>query len=427
MEIVSVPVAKIIVKDRERHVMGDIKGLAAEIDKHGQLQPIIVNKRFRLLAGGRRLEAFKLLKLPNIDCVVRDEAQDLDIWEIALSDNTARKAFERQERSALEKKIYDEKKKKDPNWSQDKQAKLTDSSQPAVQRRIELATAIEHIPELADAPTEASAWKTYKRMQEDVVATKLQNMARAKQSDAYHNAQNHFVIGDAFEKMEEIKNNSYYFIECDPPYGIDLDDKKSRNKEQHSKMSGYNEIAVKDYPKWFERLATECYRLLKPDCFAIFWFGDDQREPVKQVLRRVGFSITEIAAIWYKGTQGQTASPDTTLGASYENFIVARKGKPKLRKAGRSNVFHFTPVLPSKKYHATQKPLDLMLEILETFCFPGAPVLIPFLGSGVTLYASVRLGMLGHGFELDKIMKTRYIQWVEEQEALLAAGGTDAK
>jgi ParB family transcriptional regulator, chromosome partitioning protein len=46
---------------RHRRELGDIKGLAASIADIGLLHPITVDQDGRLLAGARRLAAFKLL------------------------------------------------------------------------------------------------------------------------------------------------------------------------------------------------------------------------------------------------------------------------------------------------------------------------------------------------------------------------------
>jgi ParB family chromosome partitioning protein len=55
------PIDSIIVGERMRKNMGDLARLAASIRRLGLLHPIVVDPDGRLLAGGRRLEACKLL------------------------------------------------------------------------------------------------------------------------------------------------------------------------------------------------------------------------------------------------------------------------------------------------------------------------------------------------------------------------------
>lgn len=51
--------------------------------------------------------------------------------------------------------------------------------------------------------------------------------------------------------------------------------------------------------------------------------------------------------------------------------------------------------------HPTQKPLEAIFPLIETFSKPGDIVLDPFAGSGTTLVAAQRLGRRSVGIELD--------------------------
>jgi site-specific DNA-methyltransferase (adenine-specific) len=53
------------------------------------------------------------------------------------------------------------------------------------------------------------------------------------------------------------------------------------------------------------------------------------------------------------------------------------------------------------KLHPTQKPLSVLLPLVETFSEPGGIVLDPFAGSGSSLVAAKMLGRDYLGFELD--------------------------
>jgi ParB family chromosome partitioning protein len=55
------PVDKICVGKRHRRDLGDIAGLAESIEDLGLLHPITVDQDGRLLAGARRLAAYKRL------------------------------------------------------------------------------------------------------------------------------------------------------------------------------------------------------------------------------------------------------------------------------------------------------------------------------------------------------------------------------
>jgi adenine-specific DNA-methyltransferase len=53
------------------------------------------------------------------------------------------------------------------------------------------------------------------------------------------------------------------------------------------------------------------------------------------------------------------------------------------------------------KLHPTQKPLSVLLPLVETFSPPQGTVLDPFAGSGSTLLAARTLGRSYYGIELD--------------------------
>jgi DNA modification methylase len=53
------------------------------------------------------------------------------------------------------------------------------------------------------------------------------------------------------------------------------------------------------------------------------------------------------------------------------------------------------------KLHPTQKPLSVLLPMVETFSPPGGILLDPFSGSGSSLLAAKMLGRSWLGIELD--------------------------
>ena len=57
----QVPIDRIVVGERVRKDLGDIKVLAASIKEVGLLHPIVVDADYRLIAGRRRLAACKSL------------------------------------------------------------------------------------------------------------------------------------------------------------------------------------------------------------------------------------------------------------------------------------------------------------------------------------------------------------------------------
>lgn len=421
MQVQEIPLSKIKVKDRVREDKGDIDELAALIKEHGLIQPITLDTNFELVAGERRYLAHRVLGLDTIRAIVREIKNDTTRLEIELVENLGRKDLVWHERAKAELKLYNikvaehgeynEVTKK--GWSQNQQAALTGRSSNAVSRSLHLARVMEESPELEldKFEVEDQAFKDIERLEEEVVI----KAARAKVPDhiksAITNAEEHYLIGDALKGMADMKKGIFDFAEVDPPYGVDLDKRKSRNADARH-MKEYQEWDENSYPTLFQQTAQLVYDRLKDNKFAIFWYGMTWHCEVVSALRRVGFGIPDIPAVWAKGAAGQTASPYTTLGSCYEPFFLARKGKPKLPRRGRGNVFDFPPL--GKKDHATEKPLPLMEEILDLCLDPGSHILIPFLGSGVTLRAAYRQKHTGIGWDLSEQHRDSFLRRIQE-------------
>ena len=154
---------------------------------------------------------------------------------------------------------------------------------------------------------------------------------------------------------------------------------------------------------------------MKDGAWLIMWFGPDPWfDTVYEILQDVGLKGNALPAIWLKG-QGQTNAPNYYMGNAYEMFFYARKGNGVLNKKGRSNIFDFRPVPPSHKIHPTERPVELIMDVLEVFGYKGSTVLVPFLGSGNTLLAANNMDMNAFGFELTEQYKNDFTLKVHDQ------------
>src|SRR5258708_35488050 len=160
-------------------------------------------------------------------------------------------------------------------------------------------------------------------------------------------------------------------------------------------------------------MAKETYRVASSHAWMICWFGPTHFHLVQTALRGAGWAVSEVPAIWVKPS-GQTMAPEYNLANCYEPFFICRKGKPMLVKRGRSNVFEYSPVAAGAKYHPTQRPMELMSEILETFTIPMQIVLVPCLGSGMTLRAGYLHGVNCFGYDISDRYRDRFLLGVEE-------------
>lgn len=90
----QVPISEIVMKQRVRQDLGDLKPLMDSLEKYGQLNPIIVTRENELIAGHRRWESARRLGWYTIDAVSVDRVSEAEKLEIELEENVHRKDLE---------------------------------------------------------------------------------------------------------------------------------------------------------------------------------------------------------------------------------------------------------------------------------------------------------------------------------------------
>lgn len=439
---------EIVVGERFRKDFGDLDELIDSIKRKGIIQPLTVSTDGTLLAGGRRFAAAEKAGLITVPVIVRDTTDNLDSREIELFENIHRKDFTWAERAAITAEIntlYHAKYGKTwEGWSGRKTAELLDKSVAAVARDLQLAEAVKLMPELGELKTADEAMKILKKLEGDAIVDELRERQKKKMQETVetpnpndvedhqdpavisallnkglrtmlHMADTNYQIRDVFQGLEALKSNGHFqIIECDPPYGIDLNEQKGSKSSTVNNVDSYDEVPTEKYERFTKKLVSELYRVAGKDCWMVYWYGPTWHQMVLTQLREAGWQVDEIPAIWAKA-HGQTLQPDLYFARCYEPFFLCRKGKPVMVERGRSNVFSF-PTVPSKsKFHPTQRPTELIKEILHTLGAGRQQVLIPFLGSGATLLACYELGMHGLGFDRNPEYKDKFMLEVEAQ------------
>lgn len=426
--------SSIIVEDRTRKEMGNLVDLESNMKESGLISPLTVKDNkdgtYTLLAGGRR---FNILLRNEVDEVpvriYEEDLTDLEMKVIEKAENFHRKDFEYWELDQITAEIHTLQQQlhgvKPPGpssdgWGATDTAKLIGMKSPAsVSEAVKRAQAREAFPELFEScKTAHDASKVLKKVDEALVKQQIAQKLESESKDTrFRKLSQCFILNSFFEGIKDVPDDSCDLVEIDPPYSIELMSKKKSSGESHYIVSDYNEIPIEHYIegnssgdwKGLRTVFKECYRVMKPNSWLICWFGPDPWfEIVFQELLKAGFGSTRLCGMWSKG-YGQSLNPLLRLANSYELFFYAWKGRPALNKAGRSNQFNFPPIQSQKKTHPTERPIELMKEIYDTFSPPNSRVLIPFLGSGNGLIAGYELGMSAFGFELTKSYKDSFI------------------
>jgi len=435
IEMKVVPITSINFGERFRKDYGDLDQLILSFKEEGIIQPLAVQDigegKYQLLAGGRRFTA--ATKAGIAELPVRIYPQDIGELQqrsIELMENVLRKDLDWVEVARLRSKvhelqveIYGEKISTSPNapgHGLRDTANLFNISAGQVSEDLKLAKALELFPQLASAKNKTDAHKKLSQIQEGLIREELASRLAAKVAstpmDRIHTALcQRYIVGDFLDTVKKIPDRSIDFCEVDPPYSIDLQAIKENYKDNFQ-SGDYNEVPSADYLHFMHKVIKECHRVMIENSWMVLWFAPQPwLEDMYQLLTGAGFETTRLNGIWYKGATGQCMQPDKYMASCYENFFYARKGNPSIIRQGRSNVFHYKPVSPSTKTHPTERPIEMIQDIIQTFCWEGARILVPFAGSGNTLLAAENLGMSAIGCDLTQAYKDSFIIKVHDK------------
>lgn len=417
-------------ESRGRKSYGVLQDLMTSIDKNGLIHPIAVyspngEPPYKLVAGGRRFMACKMLKWSEISVRIYDtEMTELELTAVELFENLDRQNLTHAEEVTLKEKlhitlvsIHGEKVSRRPDASGHSirdTAHVLGESHATVIQDMKLAKAMRDFPELEldKAKNKSAAMKRLSHFT-NVMANKFAVREAKKSAEVSQrmfspdDPLSAYIVGDFFEN--NLEPGQFSFIECDPPYGINIQEMRAAGEDDHALQYDYTEISGPEYLAFLNTLLPECYRLAAENSFIILWCGPQHLNRAIDSMKRAKFETCNIPAIWKKGNSaGQALGMATNLGNSYEMFVYGRKGSAQIRKPGRSNIFDFNGVFPSKRRHPTERPIELMREVIDTFSWPGSNILVPFAGSGVTLIAAYELGHKATGFDLEQHFRDAY-------------------
>jgi len=431
VELLNINVTDIIFTDRARENYKDIDLLARDIKAKGLIQPIAVERegdKFRLLAGGRRFSAVVFAEMQTISCRVFPAGLTaLERKEIELMENLSREDFDWKEQVQLTEEIHQlqiakhgEAVGSSEGHSATDTAKLMGVSAMQVSRDRKLVAGLaDHAEELAGAKNKSEALRTLKKIakreeNQAAVATMEQQLAKDAGEKLKRTLLNSYIIGDFFAGVKNVPDRAVNFIEIDPPYAIALDKiKRGADTKTSPGIESYNEVDVSEYGDFLDKLFVECYRVAYPNAWLCCWYGIQWHTIVQTKLEDAGWKVVHIPGIWMKVRhQGQTRNPELRLGSVWEPFFYARKGEATIRESGRTNAFSYQSLHPDHKVHPTERPIEMITELIKTFTAPNGHVMVPFLGSGNSLLAASNAGCTAFGFDLGTEYKDAFTKRV---------------
>ncbi len=224
----------------------------------------------------------------------------------------------------------------------------------------------------------------------------------------FHDPKHHIKIysGDCLEILAAIPEGCADLIFADPPYFLSNDGITCHAGRMVSVNKGdWDRSRGPDFNHEFNRAwLAACQRVLKPN--GTIWVSG-----TSHVIHSVGFAMQQLGFKLLNDISWVKPNPPPNLSCRYfthatETIIWAAKSKKgrhtfhyKLMKeqAGGKQMKSVWEILPpdreEKRFgkHPTQKPVALLERILLASSNPGDLVLDPFMGSGTTAVAALRL------------------------------------
>lgn len=205
--------------------------------------------------------------------------------------------------------------------------------------------------------------------------------------------------GDSLEMLEILEDGCIDIVLTDPPYGISYVSNRSIHDDSITKRGlmndGRNEA--------FELLDKTCKILEKKTAenahlyFFCSWNVFSNFEAIIS-----NYFTIKTPIIWDKGNKG-SGDLENDWGNQTEIIIYCVKGK-KLVNNRRGNLISVPRLHSSKMVHPTQKPDELLRQILEVSATKGDFIVDPFMGSGSTIKVANEMGFKSLGIELDTEM-----------------------
>jgi DNA modification methylase len=203
--------------------------------------------------------------------------------------------------------------------------------------------------------------------------------------------------GDCFELIKNVKSKSVDLILIDPPYLISRSSGFSNYSDDTSKemINKYGGISI-DFGDWdkvdldWNFLFKEYNRVLRDGGTLIIFYDVWKSTEIKNMADKYKFKQPRICQ-WQKSNPVPINSKLNYLSNAIEYFFTFVKGKkPTFHSIYDNGVYRYPICHGKERYeHPTQKPLQLIVDIVNKHSNPGDLVLDNFAGTGTTAHASI--------------------------------------
>lgn len=463
-----VAVAEIIVPpDRQRRDAKADEALLNSIRTVGLINPIIIRENLTLVAGERRLNAFKQLGRASIPARFFEALSPLAAFLIELQENMARKQLTWQEEVKAIAAFHEMRLASFAGWTVQGTASDIGISTPVTYRMLAVAKYLDD-PDVNGAATFAGAMNLIEaRADRSLAAASARGLlvgsalslslpprinpdaTREEKTQALLDSmtdnleETAFQTGDVLDKLErgdlaakalraaaEVERTTsddnrilhgsflewapnytgprFDVIHCDFPYGKGYSGSNTRKTGRATSVPTYGDQAD-IYFALVECFLAEQERFALPEAHCIFWFDMMHYCWTVEQFKAAGWSLVQpFPLVWTKSYQGVASDTARRPRHCYETALLFSLGDRKLRNLDKD---HFEEQV-DEKLHMSQKPIKMLKHFLNLVVDEHTAVLDPTCGSGTGLAAAGQLGanrLLGIEIEESNADVARFI------------------
>ena len=209
--------------------------------------------------------------------------------------------------------------------------------------------------------------------------------------------------GDCLEQMKSIPDGSVNLILTDPPYAI-MTNKQSvwrSGMKPINRFEEWDNMTNAQYYRLMYEFGKETFRLATKTATIYIFCACEIFMLVRMALEKAGWYY-RMPNYWHK-TNPAPVWNGRRPQASVETICMATRTKKNtwnVQNGGLChNLFEYPIVSSSIRIHPSQKPVNLMGELILRSSNPGDTVLDPFMGSASTGVAALQNGRKFIGIE----------------------------
>ena len=207
------------------------------------------------------------------------------------------------------------------------------------------------------------------------------------------------IQGDCLEEMKNIEARSIDLLLTDPPYNV-----SAKNNFYTMGRSGT------DFGEWDKNFDQETWlyglpRLLSKDATVVIFNTFNNLAKTQDILEKQGLIYKDFLVMRKSNPMPRNRDRRYINSCEYALVMVIKDSKWVFNRQSEtydSNVIETKVVSGKEKTaHTTQKPLDVITQLVKRHSNEGDTILDPFMGSGTTAIASLRLSRSFIGIEKD--------------------------